>query len=171
MTPNRHKEDGKGWRELDALDQAKILRVLWENSHPLTTDTTTIHHIINGQVADGKLIYHMVWPTSGTVADLAASMGHRLNRYITQTFVIFHWYDQASAKDHERQRRAGESSTEYQLSLITPLPSRDKVMKNKTNKWRLGKLRAHLQVLLWKAADRPDPPAMDITSLDGTRTS
>ncbi|KAJ8412704.1 hypothetical protein AAFF_G00116550 [Aldrovandia affinis] len=72
-----------------------------------------------------QLIYHVVWPTSGTVADLAASMGRRLNCYITQTFIIFDRYEQVSAKDHEKQRRAGESSTEYQLSLTTPLPSRD----------------------------------------------
>ncbi|KAJ8332151.1 hypothetical protein SKAU_G00428790 [Synaphobranchus kaupii] len=56
MKPNRHKEEGKGWRELDAEDRAKILRVLWENSHPLTTETTTLQHIINSQVADRKLL-------------------------------------------------------------------------------------------------------------------
>ncbi|KAJ8332143.1 hypothetical protein SKAU_G00428710 [Synaphobranchus kaupii] len=67
-------------------------------------------------------------------------MGRRLNRYITQTFVIFDRYQQVSAKDHERQRRAGESSKEYQLPLTIPLPSHDKVMKNKTNKRRLGEL-------------------------------
>ena len=39
MKPNRHKEEG--------------MRVLWENSHPLTTETATPYHIINGQVADG----------------------------------------------------------------------------------------------------------------------
>ena len=77
---------------------------------------------------------------SGTVADLAAGMGHRLKRYNTETFVIFDRYEQVSAKDHERQRRAGESSTEYRHSPTTPLPSRDKVMKNKTNKQRLGEL-------------------------------
>ncbi|KAJ8349304.1 hypothetical protein SKAU_G00244340 [Synaphobranchus kaupii] len=263
MKPNRHKEEVKGWRELDAEDRAKILRVLWENSHPLTTETTTLQHIINSQVADRKvnvqdalkirqdmstlfssslprgfhaaiskkvvtmkfktkgvkvngkiicdlealfsqllvvgskrrmelsalfyyelgpvpasiideygclrkgnksvivqrlgilvpnphppdvvlidasqLIYHVVWPWSSTVADLSASMGHRLNRYIA-TFVIFDRYQQVSAKDHERQRRAGESSKEYQLPLTTPLLSHDKVMKNKTNKRRLGEL-------------------------------
>lgn len=82
----------------------------------------------------------MVWPSSGTLADLAASMGQRLNCYITQTFIIFDCYEQVSAKDYERHRRARESSIEYQLSLTNPLPSRDKVMKNKTNKRRLGEL-------------------------------
>ena len=88
-----------------------------------------------------QLIYHVVWPSSGAVADLAASLGHRLDSYIVQTFVIFDRYEQvSSAKDDERQRIAGESSTEYQLSLTTSLPSCDKVMKDKTNKQRLGKL-------------------------------
>ena len=41
MKPNRHKEEG--------------MRVLWENSHPLTTETATPYHIINGQVADVKV--------------------------------------------------------------------------------------------------------------------
>ena len=82
----------------------------------------------------------MVWPLSGTVADLAAGMGHRLKRYNTETFVIFDRYEQVSAKDHERQRGAEESSTEYRLTLTTPLPSHNKVMKNKANKRRLGEL-------------------------------
>ena len=49
-------------------------------------------------------------------------------------------YDKVTAKDHESQRRAGESLTKYQLSLTTPLPSHDKVMKDKTDKQRLGEL-------------------------------
>ncbi|KAJ8400373.1 hypothetical protein AAFF_G00397560 [Aldrovandia affinis] len=73
-------------------------------------------------VDESQLIYHVVGPTSGTVADLAASMGRQLNCYITQTFVIFDRYEQVSAKDHERQGRAVEGSTEYQLSL-TDYPS------------------------------------------------
>lgn len=87
-----------------------------------------------------QLIYYVVWPSAGTVADLAASMGRRLHQHITQTYVIFDRYQQLSAKDHERQKRAAESSTEYHLSLKTPLPGRDTVMKNKANKRRLGEL-------------------------------
>ena len=55
MKNNRHKEEDKAQREVDAKDRPEILRVLQENSHPLTTETTTFHHIINGQVADGKV--------------------------------------------------------------------------------------------------------------------
>ena len=35
-----------------------------------------------------QLIYHVVWTSSGTLSDFAASMGPRLERYNTQTFVI-----------------------------------------------------------------------------------
>lgn len=45
MKPNRHKEEGKGRRELDKEDRAKILRVLQENSHPLTIETATLRNI------------------------------------------------------------------------------------------------------------------------------
>ena len=55
MKPNRHKEEGEARRELDRKDRAEILRELQENSHPLTAETTILHHIINGQVADGKV--------------------------------------------------------------------------------------------------------------------
>ena len=36
-----------------------------------------------------QLIYHVVWPSSGTVSDLAAGMGPQLIRYNTKTVVIF----------------------------------------------------------------------------------
>ena len=55
MMPNRYKEEVKRRRELDAEDRPKILRALQENSQPLTTETGTLHHIINGQVADEKV--------------------------------------------------------------------------------------------------------------------
>ena len=87
-----------------------------------------------------QLIYLMVWPSSGAVIDLAVSLACRLDSYITKTFFIFDRYEKVSAQDHKRQRRAGESSMEYKLSLTTPLPGCDKVMKDKTNKQRLGEL-------------------------------
>ena len=76
-----------------------------------------------------QLIYHVVWPSSGTVSDLAAGMGPRLKRYNTKTFVIFDRYEQVSAKDHERQRRAGESYPEYRLTLTTPRQSDEEQSK------------------------------------------
>ena len=52
---NRHKEEGEARRELDAEDRSKIVRMLWENTNPLMTESTLLYHIINGQVADEKV--------------------------------------------------------------------------------------------------------------------
>ena len=68
------------------------------------------------------------------------SCSQRLLPYKTQTLVIFDQYENISAKDHERQRRAGGGSTEYNLTLTTVLPGREIIMKNKRNKQRLGEL-------------------------------
>ena len=88
-----------------------------------------------------QLLYHIVWPSSGTVGDLADGMRSRLIKYNgVETYVIFDRYDGISAKDHERQRRAREGSAQYQLTLTTPLAGRDAVMKNKANKCHLSQL-------------------------------
>ena len=52
---NRHKEEGEARRELDAEDRSKIVRMLWENTNPLLTESTLLYHIINGQVPDEKV--------------------------------------------------------------------------------------------------------------------
>ena len=88
-----------------------------------------------------QLLYHIVWPSSGTVGDLADGMRSRLIKYNgVETYVIFDRYDGISAKDRERQRRAGEGSAQYQLTLTSPLAGRDAVMKNKANKRQLSQL-------------------------------
>ena len=88
-----------------------------------------------------QLLYHIVWPSSGTVGDLADGMRSRLINYNgVETYVIFDRYDGISAKDHERQRRAGEGSAQYQRTLTSPLAGRDAVMKNKANKRQLSQL-------------------------------
>ena len=88
-----------------------------------------------------QLLYHVVWPVSGTVSDIANSFEKRLNGYPGETYVIYDRYDEtASAKDHERQRRAGVGSTEFNLNLNTPLSGRDHVMKNGDNKRQLSRL-------------------------------
>ena len=82
-----------------------------------------------------QLLYHVVWPVSGTVSDIANSFEKRLNGYPGETYVIYDRYDEtASAKDHERQRRADVGSTGFNLNLNTPLSGRDHVMKNSDNK-------------------------------------
>ena len=88
-----------------------------------------------------QLLYHIVWPSSGTLGDVANGMKYRLGKHSgVGTYVIFDRYDGASAQDHERQRRAGDGSTEYQLTLNSVLPGRDAIMKNKQNKKQLAQL-------------------------------
>ena len=87
-----------------------------------------------------QLLYHIVWPSSGTVEDLADGMKNRLVSYQVETYAIFARYDGTSAKDHERHRRAVEGSTAYLLALTSPLPGREAIMKNKDNKRQLFQL-------------------------------
>ena len=68
------------------------------------------------------LVDQIVWRTSRTVADIAESCKacHTSGeKYQGATiFIIFaQWaYEGLSAKDHERQRRAGEGASIYQLT-------------------------------------------------------
>ncbi len=79
-------------------------------SNPTSPDTLLVDA--------SQLLYHIVWPSSGTVGDLAEGMRSRLIKYNrVETYVIFDRYDGISAKDHERQRRAGEGSAKYHMTL------------------------------------------------------
>ena len=64
------------------------------------------------------LVDHIVWRTSGTVADIADSCKACLTSgeksQNATIFIIF--AQQAYAKDHERQRRDGEGAAIYQLA-------------------------------------------------------
>ena len=76
----------------------------------------------------GQLLYHVVWPVSGTTGDLAASFDTRLALDyppVSKTIIIFDRYDQdaPSAKDHERTRRG--RAKEVRLTPNTLLPCRD----------------------------------------------
>ena len=48
--------------------------------------------------------------------------------------IIFDNYNEISAKEHERQRRQGTGSAQYNLEINSILPGRDAIMKNTTNK-------------------------------------
>ena len=84
----------------------------------------------------GQLMYHVVWPVSGTTGDLAASFGNRLAHYppVSKKMVLFDRYDQEapSAKDHERTRRG--RTREVLLTPNTPLPCREVILHNSRNK-------------------------------------
>ncbi len=59
----------------------------------------------------------------------------------TEKILLFDRYDDIPAKDHERIRRGGgEGSTDYNLTINSPLPSRDAILKNKHNKLELSRI-------------------------------
>ena len=53
---------------------------------------------------------------------------------MTEQVLIFDRYDDLSAKDHERMRRAGEGSTDYNLT------ANSLILKNKHNKRELSRV-------------------------------
>ena len=55
-----------------------------------------------------------------------------------EKIIVFDKYQDVSAKDHERKRRATEVPINYELSITSPLPKRDAIMKSKNNKRRLA---------------------------------
>ncbi|MCG7883058.1 MAG: hypothetical protein JAY96_15870 [Candidatus Thiodiazotropha endolucinida] len=87
-----------------------------------------------------QLFYHMVWPHGGNPSDLIASIEERLSNYgdATKKIVVFDKYQDVSAKDHERMRRAGEVVIDYDLSIASHLPKREAIMKSKSNKRKLA---------------------------------
>ncbi len=87
--------------------------------------------IIDGQ----QLLYHVVWPSAGSVSDLANSIKDKICQYRSpEVLIIFDRYDDLSAKDHERVRRAGEGAIDYNVTISSQLPCRDAIMKSKSNK-------------------------------------
>jgi hypothetical protein len=90
----------------------------------------------------GQLLYHIVWPCGGTVSTVATSMETRLQAYRGIPIkVIFDRYGSVSAKDHERSRRAGgDSAGTYNITLTSPLPNREVILKSKANKRLLSHL-------------------------------
>ena len=69
-------------------------------------------------------------------------MATRIKNYSgVLTKIIFARYSNASAKDHERYRRAGGAApAEYTLTLTPHLPNRDIIMKTKANKRLISRL-------------------------------
>ena len=90
----------------------------------------------------GQLLYHIVWPSDGTVSTIATSMVAKLQPYnALLTTVVFDRYGNVSAKDNERERCAiGVCAGTYNLTLTSPLPNREVTMKSKANKRLLSRL-------------------------------
>ena len=87
-----------------------------------------------------QLFYHIVWPHGGSPTDLMGSIQGRLSQYLddTEIVIVFDKYHDVSAKDHERLRQSGEVVIDYDLSISSPLPKRDAIMKSKGNKRKLA---------------------------------
>ena len=96
----------------------------------------------NVLVDASQLMYHINWPMQSTVGQILTNMNTYLSDYSDsdEVFVIFDRYDGLSAKDHERNRRAGTGSETHTLSLNSILPPRDEILKNKNNKKQLNEL-------------------------------
>ena len=93
-------------------------------------------------VDGGQLIYHVVWPVSRTMVELAASFSTRLGDYPPETkkVILFDRYDQEtpSAKDHERARRG--SAKEVRITTNTRLLCREIILHNSKNKNMLNNI-------------------------------
>ena len=80
----------------------------------------------------GHLLYHVIWPVSETIGDLAATFGTRLAHYppVSKKIVLFDSYDQEapSAKDHERARRG--RAKEVHITPNALLPCREVILHN-----------------------------------------
>ena len=98
-----------------------------------------------------QMQYHIVWPHGGDALMLFENTKQRLSsQHIypagTEKILVFDRYDDMSAKDHERVRRGGEGSTDYNLTINSPLPSRDAILKNKHNKLELSRILSTLDM-------------------------
>ena len=89
-----------------------------------------------------KMLYHIVWPHGGDASDLSENIKRRLSCYCadTEQVLVFDRYDDLSAEDHERMRRAGEGSTDYNLVANSPVLNRDAILKNNHNKRELSRV-------------------------------
>ena len=78
-------------------------------------------------------MYHITWSHGGNASTIVESIKKRLSVYPAdcEKILVFDNYEGLSSKDHERMRRAFESSTTCNLTINSPLPNLDSIMKNK----------------------------------------
>ena len=90
-----------------------------------------------------QLLYHVTWHCGGDPSGLVASMKSRLASLPGDCVLVFDRCDNVaplSPKDHEQMRRAGVGSTNYNIAINNPLPSRDAILKNTHNKRQLSRV-------------------------------
>jgi len=76
---------------------------------------------------------YTVWPHGGNLSNLIACIQSKISRCpdATEKIIVF---DKYNAKDHE------EVVVDYELSITSPLPKRDAILKSKNKKWQLASL-------------------------------
>ena len=120
-------------------------------------------------IVDGQhLLYHVTWPCGGDPSVLVASMKARLASLPGECVLVFDRYDHVSPKDHERMRRAGVGSMNYNLAINSPLPSRDAILKNKHNKRQLSRVLSTFDMGAAVTIDTQDTGAFGHEEADGT---
>ena len=99
-----------------------------------------------------QMLHHIVWPHGGDAPMLFENTKQRLSSYHgyppgTEKILVFYRYDDIPSKDHERIRcGGGEGSTDYNLTINSPLPSRDAILENKHNKLELSRILSTLDM-------------------------
>ncbi|KAK4327240.1 hypothetical protein Pmani_002296 [Petrolisthes manimaculis] len=89
-----------------------------------------------------QMLYNIIWPLGGDATMLFENIKRRLSYYPagTEKLKVFDRYEDLSAKDQERMRRGGEGSIDFNLTINSPLPKRDTILKNKHNKLELSRV-------------------------------
>ena len=91
-------------------------------------------------VDEQQLLYRDTWPCGRDPSVLVASMKATLASLPGECVLVFDPNDNVTPKDHERTRRAGVVSTNYNISINIPLPNRDTFLKNKHNTLQLSRV-------------------------------
>ncbi len=91
------------------------------------------------EIIDGGMILHHVnWSTGKSVGSFAQNLIKQVKSNYHKVIVVFDKYLKNSMKAAERMRRAGGALPPvYNLTLESPLPAKDIIMKNDTNKQQL----------------------------------
>ena len=88
-------------------------------------------------VLDGCTILWIIhWPENGTLLDYVTLFVHKISFYLTDSdgFLIFDRYYEYSPKSSTRQERVASVNQRHTLSLSSPLPSQNTVLKSTHNK-------------------------------------
>ena len=109
-------------------------------AHKLCVQTARLCPPVLTIVDVSQLLYCIVWPCRPDASIVVESIKTRLSSRPSKKVLVFDKYHDISAKDHERMRRAGLGSINYDLTINTPLPKRDAIMRNKHNTLQLSKV-------------------------------